>query len=364
MVRHDVFQGVVVVLLCFLLGSLAQRRLDESPVDGGRSAPQETSRPVIGVLSLELSPTIQKFVGQHHSYIAASYVKYIEGAGARVAPIFIGQEPEYYRQMVNNVNGLLLPGGATYFDEKSGFFAAGKELYRLAREVNEAGVHFPVLGICLGMELLLVAAAGTDFRSKCSSYEPRPLDFLPGSKRDSRLFGRAAPAVIRILEKQNVTVNQHQFCVTQAGMKRERLEQEWRVLTVNKDDPAAVEFVSSYEHSRLPIYGVQFHPEKNIYEWKASKNYPHSESATTAARYFADFLVAEARKNSHSFPPEEEREQLIYRHQPRDTDGRLAWEQLYLFSEPLSGQGGSNSRSSTRQQPSPEPRAGLRDFDV
>jgi hypothetical protein len=41
-----------------------------------------------GILSQELSEYMQeKFPGNYTSYIAASYVKYIEGAGARVVPI-------------------------------------------------------------------------------------------------------------------------------------------------------------------------------------------------------------------------------------------------------------------------------------
>lgn len=47
-------------------------------------APELTTRPVIGVLALEASPAIRKVCGDHDSYIAASYVKFVEvsnGAG-------------------------------------------------------------------------------------------------------------------------------------------------------------------------------------------------------------------------------------------------------------------------------------------
>lgn len=49
-------------------------------------------RPIIGILAQELSPALTKclsdlMLSQYHSYIAASYVKYIEAAGARVVPI-------------------------------------------------------------------------------------------------------------------------------------------------------------------------------------------------------------------------------------------------------------------------------------
>lgn len=54
--------------------------------------------PIIGVLSQEYDKSIgigPNFPG-HKSYIAASYVKAVEGSGAMVVPILIGQSQEYY----------------------------------------------------------------------------------------------------------------------------------------------------------------------------------------------------------------------------------------------------------------------------
>ena len=39
------------------------------------------------------------------SYIPASYVKYIEAAGARVVPILVNQTDLYYDKMFNSMNG-------------------------------------------------------------------------------------------------------------------------------------------------------------------------------------------------------------------------------------------------------------------
>lgn len=45
--------------------------------------------PIIGVLTLEQSYYLDgKFPGQFESYIAASYVKFVEGGGSRVVPIW------------------------------------------------------------------------------------------------------------------------------------------------------------------------------------------------------------------------------------------------------------------------------------
>lgn len=52
-------------------------------------APAINDEPIIGVLSQEMSSYLRtKYADQYHSYIAASYVKFIEGGGARVVPVW------------------------------------------------------------------------------------------------------------------------------------------------------------------------------------------------------------------------------------------------------------------------------------
>lgn len=46
--------------------------------------------PIVGVLAQEISYHLNtKYPDQFESYIAASYVKFVEGAGARVVPIWL-----------------------------------------------------------------------------------------------------------------------------------------------------------------------------------------------------------------------------------------------------------------------------------
>lgn len=53
------------------------------------AASQLNEEPIIGVLAQEMSYSLaNKYEENFESYIAASYVKFIEGAGARVVPIW------------------------------------------------------------------------------------------------------------------------------------------------------------------------------------------------------------------------------------------------------------------------------------
>lgn len=173
-------------------------------------------RPIIGILTQEISYNLnKKYPDQYHSYIAASYVKFVEGAGARPVPIWIGENDSYYEDILNKVNGVLWPGGATYFFQKEGYADAGAAIYRIAKRINERGEHFPILGICLGFELLTyVAANGVEHRTSCSSKnQPLPLEFTRDF-REANLFKQAPLDIVKILSEENVTANYHQFCVT------------------------------------------------------------------------------------------------------------------------------------------------------
>ncbi|XP_017760022.1 PREDICTED: chitobiosyldiphosphodolichol beta-mannosyltransferase-like isoform X2 [Eufriesea mexicana] len=184
------------------------------------------NRPIIGVLAQELSYNMRKYYStdRYHSYIAASYVKFIEGAGARVVPIWIGKNESYYRNILNNINGVLWPGGATLFDNDDGYADAGYLIYKIARRMNKNGDYFPIFGICLGFELLTyVVANRTKHRIDCDSInEALPLEFTPDFRK-GRMFNKASSDIIDILKTKNVTSNFHQYCVTKQKLQKNTL---------------------------------------------------------------------------------------------------------------------------------------------
>lgn len=71
--------------------------------------------PIVGVLAQEISLDSVDVFGDELllesirtnwvSYIAASYVKFVEGGGARVVPIWIDKPRKYYEKMMKRVNG-------------------------------------------------------------------------------------------------------------------------------------------------------------------------------------------------------------------------------------------------------------------
>ncbi|XP_065074466.1 gamma-glutamyl hydrolase-like isoform X2 [Ochlerotatus camptorhynchus] len=299
-----------------------------------RQQTQLNEEPVIGVLAQEMSYSLAaKYEEDYESYIAASYVKFVEGAGARVVPIWINKPREYYEDILPKLNGVLLPGGATWFNQSNGYADAGRHIYDVAEEINIQGGFLPLWGTCLGFELLTyLAANGDEHRAHCSSNnQGLPLDFK-SDFRKSRMFGETPDEIIEILASEPVTPNFHQYCVTEKNFSAYGLDREWRVMSTNQDWNG-LEFISTIEHKVLPFYGIQFHPEKNIYEWVRNKNISHTSNAIKASQYFADFFVNEARKSGQSFQSEVEIDRHVIYNFPMTFTGlkKSAFEQCYLF---------------------------------
>lgn len=101
---------------------------------------------------------------------------------------------------------------------------------------------------------------------------------------------------------------------------------------MNKDKND-LEFISAFESKLYPFYGIQFHPEKNQFEFIEGKNIPHSLKSVRMSQYFANFFVEEARKNDNAFADWlHEQSALIYNYNPAFTGlQNSTYEQLYVF---------------------------------
>ncbi|KAI8426370.1 hypothetical protein MSG28_005223 [Choristoneura fumiferana] len=89
------------------------------------------------------------------------------------------ESPSVPQPLCKNAN-VLIPGGATYFNQSNGYADAGQHIYELAMELNDAGDYFPIFGTCLGFELLIILASGRgekENRITCYSFENIPLHF-------------------------------------------------------------------------------------------------------------------------------------------------------------------------------------------
>ncbi|CAL4100202.1 unnamed protein product [Meganyctiphanes norvegica] len=305
---------------------------------GYTSSQAINNRPIIGVLAQKpYSGMLDGLQDKNYtSYVTASYVKWLEAAGARVAPILTYQPYEYYVNITSSINGILLPGGESSITNSSGYGQAADIIYNQVLEINSGGTYLPLWGTCLGMEELLYLAAGhQDWLTPCSALNKADPLMLEEGFEQSRIFKDMPIDVLRSLYYYNSTINFHSFCMTKENMMESGMAQSFKMLTTNLDYQG-LEYVSTMEHKELPIFGVQWHPEENPYEWADDEdhsNTPHSKEAILVSQYFGNFIVGQARLNNQTFASKEAEEgSLIYNHQPTYV---YPWSpssmQVYLF---------------------------------
>ncbi|KAH8416333.1 hypothetical protein KR222_008624 [Zaprionus bogoriensis] len=319
--------------------------------------------PIVGILCVDIASRLREVYGSPYSFIAASYVKILEAGGALVVPIWIGRERVYYEEIMKQVNGVLLPGGAVCLDEEEALqypqlsndcVKSARHIYELAMQRNEAGDYFPLWGTCLGFQLLMINAAGSkEVRIDCPPmFTSLPLQFAP-DYRDSQLLGQLPAHMAEQMCSEPFACHQHRFAITVGNLRSFRLHHDWHVLATAQwgagndgleadadadADADAKRIITLIEHRRFPIFGSQFHPERAAFEQlfaaPDSCSAAHTSTCIRLAQYFADSFVAACRCNGNSFASAAQKAQHMICNWRPVFSGLLPkshWLQVYLF---------------------------------
>eukprot|EP00271_Cylindrocystis_brebissonii_P007129 TRINITY_DN20296_c0_g1_i1.p1 TRINITY_DN20296_c0_g1~~TRINITY_DN20296_c0_g1_i1.p1 ORF type:complete len:363 (+),score=37.14 TRINITY_DN20296_c0_g1_i1:143-1231(+) len=308
--------------------------------------PLRNFQPIIGILSQpgdgDGGEAIHKNDGKLHSmavgnfsYIAASYVKWAEMGGARVIPILYNEPEDIIRQKFHAVNGLIFPGGGTELVDNQ-FYRTSKLIWKMILEANDAGDYFPVQATCLGMELVSILASEDMNILESDAFDshdqPSSLKFVGNWAKDRYMFGWMTQDLLRKVQETNITMENHGDGTTVERFRsNQKLCDFFTILTTSEDRQGKV-YVSTIEAVDYPIYGTQWHPEKNCFEWGLD-GIPHSADAVAVTQAAANFFVNEARRSGHQATSEEINRFLIYNYVPifSGKDGKGFFDQSYVF---------------------------------
>ncbi|KAF0687674.1 Aste57867_20658 [Aphanomyces stellatus] len=290
--------GVATLLACAsvaMVASVAHR----PAVDVRRALPRNilpilTPNPIIGIHG--------RISFHGDEYIGASYIKWVESAGGRAVHIPYDASPDELRALLHNVNGVLFPGGGG--DPN----AAATFIYEYAMELNDNGTYFPIWGTCLGLEWLvqltsknasILDVVEADNVSSTLAFQHRD------DRPPSRIFGFSP--FFDVLTTAPLTDNFHDLGILADHFDAtESLAAFYNPVATSQDRHGQT-YVAVIEAYDYPFYGVQFHPEKNAYEFgefpdgRLWKWIDHSYEAILASQSFAHFFLHEARRNDHWF---------------------------------------------------------------
>jgi gamma-glutamyl hydrolase len=187
---------------------------------------------------------------------------------------------------------LLLPGGGADIDPaKSKLFKAANVIYQEAEKSNKLGRRFPIWGTCLGWELLATLASNYGVLTKSGDFNHQGVsDAIFQLDRSAGMFRTMPPRLFRPLEhKGKLLYFSHHMGVTPEAFEQSLDAKCWRIVAEGQDAQGKA-FVAAAESRCRPYYGVQFHPEKSLFEWYSKADIPHSFVANEITRHFIGFL--------------------------------------------------------------------------
>jgi gamma-glutamyl hydrolase len=235
---------------------------------------------MIGIIT---APNFKQDIHCGKSYMYDVYIKWIEMSGENAILIPYTIEKNKLIQLLNRVNGVVWVGG--YIEDRTIHTTAQYNklidtlFYTYQHVINEnnKGNYYPLWGICLGFEILVMFVKKQEQLEKSvisnSKQGVYPCLF---TKEKSRLKDWFSPYMISQMKHYNCVYHSHNN-----GVDTVPLEQV-RIVCKTKSYIEAIEFID------YPIYGTLFHLEQ-----------PKTELGIKIAYQFSLFLKNECSKNKN-----------------------------------------------------------------
>lgn len=214
------------------------------------------AKPLIGI-------TMRHELETERFYLARTYSEAIEAAGGVPVHIALIPRREYIEALIDEVDGILLPGSASDVDP----LRYGREphlnlgaVHPLRDETDELVLNLveeramPLLAICYGMQALNVARGGTLIQD-IASQVPDALKHeqgVPRGRHSHSIFLLPGGLPTRLAEARTILVNSHHHQAI------ETLGANLRVTAESKD--GLIEAIEDVRTDRW-VNGVQWHPE-------------------------------------------------------------------------------------------------------
>lgn len=112
--------------------------------------------------------------------------------------------------------------------------------------------------------------------------------------------------------------------------KIKHLRDEFKILGYYKHKNTKV--VSAIQHRKFPIVGVQFHPEKVLFEHKSKVNIQLTKDSMRASQELSRILFDNALENENSFKTQKALEKLLFKNF-NTKKSKTVFETIYAFKK-------------------------------
>ena len=251
------------------------------------------------------------------SYMASSYVKWLESSGALIIPIEFDLPKPKMLGFLRQLNGIVLIGGGIdniKTHNLNQFLSYQDSLYYILNYAiyqNKANNYFPVWCTCMSFEMAAIFFA-ENIRLKKQEELSKYLtsagdigeDYLHWTTKSSKIKKIFTKKEIIAQKKYPSIFMAHCYAIAINSKLGKNLAKVANITATNISSGVCgkkgVKYVTAYELKDYPIYGVQFHPEKPPFEYiNDNMRVPKTTIAIDTSYKMSKFFIDEAKKSSN-----------------------------------------------------------------
>jgi gamma-glutamyl hydrolase len=289
------------------------------------------NQPIIGVLTYPDPTSTEQ---EQKSKIEATYVRWLEAAGARVVTIHPWWTKDDINETLTKVNGVLFQGGEMTLKLDGPYEQTAKYILEKIVSLNEdKGIKIPLFAIGQGFQLLhAIVMQDTDFLPiDAKNYQGTLV--IDQKLAQHKILSFLTDADIQLVQsKVSVYQNEALGVTDETYGKHAPLAEFFDKVGIAVDKSKKDVFIAIVEAIESPVYGVAFHPESVIYDRILTNDIPQNDISVRLSQSLANFFTAEARLNENRMSDEDLLEYgyiNVFEHKPVD-DGQGRY--FYTYS--------------------------------
>lgn len=330
---------------CFLLAALAfiivllqfsvhAEAAGASPAKIDKNAPPPNPRqPLHPVIAIVANPMAECRGGGRvppEGYNATGcvtdlYLRWLQAQGIRMVVMNVYWDNKRKKQLMDKVNGVLLPGGGLEGRDREEYVKAAE--YIMDYALQRPG--FLLWGTCQGFQVMGMlifrdySVLECDYQGMVPSmlpleftrYQPHSQMFPPKAERDG---------IVDIAENVNSTMNWHACGIRPAHFhpnnNPKRIARP--KVIANNVDVVGKPFVSAFEivDNGRNIFAVQFHPERPQFQF-THDIITHDRGTLDLSLYFSRLIYDRLQLNNHTFTSQVEVNSLLLENFPHVVTG-------------------------------------------
>lgn len=261
--------------------------------------PVNSKIPTIAILSAP-EPAKQRPIKA--TRISNNYVKWIGASGGRVVAMHVWQSDEEIIKILESVNGVLIQGGKEPVDKNDIYTQKVNLIINKAKEINDSGKVFPILGSCLGFEFLIMNELPDQNKEDIFSRVDvgptiRRVEFSDIDVEGSQLMKYVSLSDKESMRNEDILTRFHYYAMLPYTYNQlDKIKETYKAISYSTDKNK-IDYIIAIEGKKYPFFGVNYHMEKTVFHINEGESVSGSVQAIIAARSLGNGFIEKAREN-------------------------------------------------------------------